>query len=168
MRLRSLVLGPVAALLAIHGAAAQQVVAPPAVGGSAAAFEQALGAANDGSIGPQLHYLRCAGTDVDQFVVMAPNDQVWTIERHYCQLSQASPDQRITEATQYLPADAAPGMPVTTDEGDPGQTFVSQTIADALPAALFHDCAGQAVPLGTLVVVADNDGGWFVGPGTCA
>ena len=145
-----------------------QVVNPPAVGGSASAFEQVLGAANDATIGPQLHYLRCAGTDVDQFVVMAPYDQVWTIERHYCQSTPMSADQRITEATQFLPADATPGQPLTTDEGDPAQTYVSQTIANALPAGLFHDCAGQSVPVGTVVVVADNDGGWFIGPGTCA
>jgi hypothetical protein len=162
-----LVLGAAIALLAT-GRVAAQVVNAPAIGGSAAAFEQMLGAANDGTIGPQLHYLRCAGTDVDQFVVMAPNDQVWTIEREYCQPGQMTPDQRFAEAASLLPPDSIAGEALTTDEGDPALTYVSQTLGSALPAALFHDCAGQAVPAGTVVIVADADGGWFMGPGTCA
>lgn len=147
---------------------AAQVANPPTIGGSASAFEQVLGAANDGTIGPQLHYVRCAGTDVDQFVLMAPNDQVWTIERHYCQAGQMAVDQRFAEAAGLLPPDAVAGDALTTDEGDPALTYVSQTIGSALPAGLFHDCAGQAVPLGTVVIVADAAGGWFMGPGTCA
>jgi len=154
--------------VAVAGALWAQVLAPPAIGGSASGFEPMLGAPNDGSLGQQLHYLRCAGTDIDQFVVTAPNDQVWTIEREYCQLGGPPADQRFTEAAQFLPPDAVAGDPLTTDEGAPAQTFVSQTVADALPSALFHDCAGRAVAPGTVIVVADVDGGWFVGPGSCA
>ncbi len=146
---------------------AAQVLTSPSIGGSASAFEQLLGAANDASIGPQLHYLRCAGTDIDQFVVMAPDDQVWTIERRYCPTRPMPRDQRFAEAASLLPADAVPGDPVLAQDGDPAQTYVSQTVAGALPAGLFHDCAGQAVPVGTIVIVADAEGGWFMGPGTC-
>jgi hypothetical protein len=149
------------------GSASAQVLTPPAVGGSASAFEPILGSANDATVGAQFHYLRCAGTDVDQFVVLAPNDHVWTIERHYCEFAALPADQRFAEAAQFLPPDATPGDMVTSVEG-PGQTYVSQSVADALPAALFHDCLGQPVPVGTVVVVADDDGGWFMGPGTCA
>ena len=72
--------------LALGMAAAQtqgnaQVLPPPAIGTSPAAFEQVFGGPNDASIGAILHYQRCAGTEVDQLVVLAPNDQVWTIQR---------------------------------------------------------------------------------------
>jgi hypothetical protein len=154
--------------LVIAGAVWAQVLTPPSVSGSPSAFDAALGAPNDATLGSQFHYLRCAGTDIDQFVVLAPNDQVWTIQREYCQLGGPPADQRFAEAAQYLPADAVLGDGVTTDEGLPAQTYVSQTVANVLPSVLFHDCAGQAVAPGTVIVVADEDGGWFVGPGTCA
>ena len=73
------ILGLLAAV-AMGEVSAQDATAP-ALGGSAAAFEALLGGANDASVGAQLHFVRCAGTDVDQYVVLAPNDQVWTI-RH--------------------------------------------------------------------------------------
>src|SRR5207302_7697820 len=104
-----------AALAGIVGA---QVITPPAIGGSPAAFEQVIGAPNDASVGPQFHYLRCAGTDIDQFVVLAPNDQVWTIERQYCASTLRSPDERFVEAVRLLPADAVPGDAITTRDGD--------------------------------------------------
>jgi hypothetical protein len=82
---RLLQLALVATLLAgSAGPVTAQVLPGPAIGGSVAAFEQVLGGPNDASIGAQLHYQRCAGTDVDQFVVLAPNDQVWTIQRAWC------------------------------------------------------------------------------------
>ena len=152
----------------VVGVLAAQVLTPPVIGGSPSAFEQVLGAANDASVGPQLHYLRCAGTDIDQYVLMAPSDQVWTISREYCVGTSFSAADRFAEAAQFLPADALAGDQLTTQDGDPGQTYVSQTVANALPAALFHDCAGQSVTPGTVVIVADSDGGWFLGPGTCA
>ena len=83
-----------------------QVLPGPAIGGSAAAFEQVLGGPNDASIGAQLHYQRCAGTDVDQFVVLAPNDQVWTIQRAWCDLASVPADQRFADAARFLPPDA--------------------------------------------------------------
>src|SRR4029079_3875602 len=98
-----------------------------------------VGAPNDGTLGAQLHYLRCAGTDIDQFVVTAPNDQVGTIQREYCQRGGPPADQRFAEAAQFLPPDAVVSDPLTTEEGAPAQTYVSQTVADALPTALFHD-----------------------------
>src|SRR5437868_14009251 len=130
---------------------AAQVLTAPAIGSTPASFEQIFGAANNGSVGPQLHYLRCAGTDVDQYVLMAPNDQVWTIERYECQGVSRSAEERIAEAAQFLPPDAMAGDPVTSQDGEPGQTYVSPTIGSALPAQLFHDCAGQPVPRGTIV-----------------
>ena len=144
-----------------------QLVQTPALGGPVAAFEQVLGGPNDASIGALLHFQRCAGTQVDQFVLMAPNDQVWTIQRSSCELSVVPADQRLAEAAQYLPADAVAGDPFTTDLGEPGQTYVSASLAASLPAGLFHDCAGSAVGPGTLFVVADSFGGWYMGPGTC-
>jgi hypothetical protein len=140
----------------------------PALGGTRAAFEHVLGGPNDGSIGAQLHFLRCAGTDIDQFVLLAPNDQVWTIQREACALATPASQQRFAEAAQYLPPDAVAGEPFTTDRGESAMTYVSPTLASALPAGLFHDCTGNAVPLGTLFVVADSYGGWFMAPGTCA
>ena len=56
-----------------------QVMPSPTLGAPVAAFEQVLGGPNDASIGALLHFQRCAGTQVDQFVLMAPTDQVWTI-----------------------------------------------------------------------------------------
>jgi hypothetical protein len=144
-----------------------QVLPPPSLGGSASAFENVLGGPNDASIGPLLHFQRCAGTDVDQFVLMAPNDQVWTIQRAWCELRTRSAEDRFADASQYVPDDAVPGDPITSGLGEPGQTYVSATLAAALPAGLFHDCSGNAVPLGTLFVVADSFGGWYMGPGTC-
>lgn len=144
-----------------------QVAQAPTLGAPVAAFEQVLGGPNDASIGALLHYQRCAGTQVDQFVLMAPNDQVWTIQRASCELSTAPADQRLAEAAQYLPADAVAGEPFTTDLGEPAQTYTSASLAASLPAGLFHDCVGSAVPLGTLFVVADSFGGWYMGPGTC-
>jgi hypothetical protein len=154
--------------VAVAGALWAQVLSPPAMGGAPSAFDATLGAPNDGTLGSQFHYLRCAGTDIDQFVVLAPNDQVWTIQREYCQLAGPPAEQRLAEAAQYLPADAVLGDGLTTGEGAPAQTYVSQTVASALPSVLFHDCAGEPVTPGTVIVVADVDGGWFVGPGTCA
>jgi hypothetical protein len=144
-----------------------QLVQAPALGGPVAAFEQVLGGPNDASVGALLHYQRCAGTDLDQFVLMAPGDQVWTIQRTFCDLGLRAADDRFADAAQYLPADVSAGTPFTTDLGEPGQTFTSAALAVELPAGLFHDCSGNAVPVGTLFVVADTLGGWYMGPGTC-
>jgi hypothetical protein len=150
------------------GVVSAQDATAPALGGTSAAFESVLGGANDASVGAQLHFLRCAGTDIDQFVVFAPNGQVWTIQRESCALATPASQQRFLEAAQYLPADAVAGEPFTTDRGESAMTYVSLTLASALPAGVFHDCTGNAVPLGTLFVVADSYGGWFMAPGTCA
>ena len=126
-----------------------------------------LGGPNDASIGPLLHYQRCAGTDVDQFVVLAPNDQVWTIQRAWCQPAARTAEERLADAAQFLPFDAVPGEAFTSEEGEQGQIYQSDALASALPAGLFHDCTGNSVPPGTLFVVADSYGGWFMGPGSC-
>ena len=149
------------------GAASGQVLPPPSLGGPVAAFEQVLGGPNDATIGALLHYQRCAGTTVDQFVLLAPNDQVWTIQRVWCAPTSVAPDERLADAAQFLPTDAVPADASTTELGEPVQTYVSSTLAATLPPSLFHDCAGQAVPPGTLFVVADTFGGWYMGPGTC-
>src|SRR5229473_7400415 len=159
-------------VLAIVTATAQtqvtaQVMPPPAIGGSPAAFEQVFGGANDASIGAILHFQRCAGTDVDQFVLLAPNDQVWTIQREWCQLGALPADQRLADAAQFLPPDAIAGAPFTTDVGESAQSYQSAALAAALPAGLFHDCVGNPVTPGTLFVMADAYGGWFMGPGSC-
>jgi hypothetical protein len=130
-------------------------------------LEQVLGGSNDASIGAQLHYQRCAGTDIDQFVVLAPGDQVWTIQHDSCELSTPTPDERFAAAAQFAPADAEVGTSFTTDLGDAAMTYQSPSLASALPAALFHDCSGNNVPPGTFYVVADSQGGWFMAPGTC-
>src|ERR1700730_6848889 len=88
------------------GDASAQDATPPALGGPAAAFEAVLGGPNDASIGAQLHFQRCAGTDIDQFVLLAPSDQVWTIQRESCALATPASQQRFAEAAQYLPPDA--------------------------------------------------------------
>src|SRR5689334_11364699 len=136
------------AFVVLAGVLIAQVLIAPVLGGAPASFEQLLGAANDASVGPQLHYLRCAGTDVDQFVLMAPSDVIWTIDRYYCDAGSRTPEERIQEATQFLPPDATPGDAITSEAGEAGQTYVSPTIGSALPAQLFHDCAGQPVALG--------------------
>ena len=145
----------------------QSLGAPPSIGGTASAFENILGGPNDASVGAYLHYQRCAGTDVDQFVLMAPNDQVWTIQRAWCDLIPRAVDDRFADASQYVPPDSLPGAPFTDQDGEPGQTYVSATLGSELPVSLFHDCTASAVPPGTLFVVADNFGGWYMGPGTC-
>jgi hypothetical protein len=155
-------------LAAYAGAAMAQVLPGPAIGESPAAFEQVLGGPNDASIGAQLHYQRCAGTDVDQFVLLAPNDQVWTIQRAWCDLASVPADQRFADAARFLPADAQAGPPFTTEQGESALTYQSASLGATLPAALFHDCAGNAVPPGTLSIIADSEGGWFMGPGSCA
>jgi len=137
-------------------------------GGSAAAFEALLGGANDASVGAQLHFVRCAGTDIDQYVLLAPNNQVWTIQREACALATPASQERFAEAMQFLPPDAVAGEPFTTERGESAMTYLSPSLASVLPAGLFHDCTGNAVPLGTLFVVADSYGGWFMAPGTCA
>jgi hypothetical protein len=144
-----------------------QALPGPALGGSPAAFEQVWGGANDASIGTQFHYLRCAGTDIDQFVVLAPNDQVWTIQRAGCALGSPSAEDRFAEAAQFLPPDAVPGDSFTSELGEPAVSWVSAALGAELPAALFHDCTGQTIAPGTLFIVADSAGGWFMGPGTC-
>src|ERR1051325_4542855 len=141
------------------------MVSAPSLGGPVIAFEQILGGANDASVGPLLHYQRCAGTQIDQFVMLAPGDQVWSIERLYCELSTRSADERFADAAQYLPADAIPASGFTTDLGESAQTFTSEQLAGALPSGLFHDCSGNTVAPGTLFVVADVDGGWYMGAG---
>jgi len=164
--------GAVVLIVAVLMATAQtqvtaQVLPPPAIGGSPAAFEQVFGGANDASIGAILHFQRCAGTDVDQFVLLAPNDQVWTIQREWCQFGALAADQRLADAAQFLPPDAVAGAPFTSDVGESAQSYQSATLAAALPAGLFHDCLGNPVTPGTLFVVADAYGGWFMGPGSC-
>jgi hypothetical protein len=158
----------VATLLAYHARpVTAQVLPGPAIGGSVAAFEQVLGGPNSASIGAQLHYQRCAGADIDQFVVLAPNDQIWTIQREWCDLANMPADQRFADAARFLPADAQPGAPFITAQGESALTYQSPSLGEALPAGLFHDCSGNAVQPGTLLVVADSVGGWFMGPGTC-
>ena len=93
----------------VRGASDRAGVAGAGDWGSTAAFEQVLGGPNDASLGAQLHYQRCAGTDVDQFVVLAPNDQVWTIQRAWCDLASVPADQRFADAARFLPPDAEPG-----------------------------------------------------------
>ena len=166
MRVRLAVLAAV--LVANTVPVMAQVLPGPAIGGSVATFEQVLGGPNDASIGAQLHYQRCAGTDVDQFVVLAPNDQVWTIQRAWCDLASVPADQRFADAARFLPPDAQAGPPFTTEQGESALTYQSASLGSALPAALFHDCTGNAVPPGTLSIIADSYGGWFMGPGTCA
>ena len=144
-----------------------QVLQGPSIGGSVLSFEQVFGAANDASIGALIHLGRCAGSDVDQFVLMAPGDQVWTVQRAWCDLAIHSVDERFADAARFVPPDALPGDPFTTDRGEPAQTYLSESLGGTLPAGLFHDCAGNSVPPGTLFVVADADGGWYMGPGTC-
>jgi hypothetical protein len=156
-----------AAALVPNAVSAQVVLPTPALGAPPQAFESVFGAANDASIGALLHFQRCAGTDIDQLVLLAPNDQVWTIQRAWCQPAARPPEERFADAAQFLPADAVAGESFTTDEGESAQTFHSDSVASALPPGLFHDCSGNTVPPGTLVVVADSFGGWFMGPGTC-
>ncbi len=158
----------VSAVMALGGSPVSgQVLPAPSLGGPVAAFEQVLGGPNDATIGPLLHYQRCVGTSMDQFVLLAPNDQVWTIQRVWCAPTTLPPDQRLVDAAQFLPTDAVAGDPFTTDMGELAQTYVSSTLASMLPPSLFHDCSGQAVPPGTLFIVADTFGGWYMGPGTC-
>jgi hypothetical protein len=166
MRYWSVGLGVLLMALATGGVSAQ-VLSAPALGGPEAAFEQVLGGPNDASIGVQYHFQRCAGTDTDQFIILAPNDQVWSIERAACGLSLPLVEQRFADAAQYLPSDAVAGQPFTTESGESAMSYVSSNLADALPAALFHDCAGKAVTPGTLFVVADSYGGWFMAAGAC-
>ena len=163
---RVAVVGVLAWLVAATSVGAQ-VFDAPAIGGPAAAFSQVLGGANEASIGAQLHFQRCAGTDIDQYVILAPNDQVWSIQRQSCFLAVAGPEQRFAEAARFLPSDAVPGEPFTTEFGESALSYQSATLGSTLPAGLFHDCTGIAVPLGTVFVVADAYGGWFMGPGTC-
>ncbi len=144
-----------------------QIVVQPTLGADTSAFEALLGGPNDASVGPILHLSRCAGTDVDQFVLMAPNEQVWSIQRAFCELRTRSAEERFADAQQFLPSDALPGGEFTTDLAEPARTFQSVSLAQALPVGLFHDCTGNAVPPGTLFVVADSFGGWYMGPGTC-
>jgi hypothetical protein len=161
-------IGVVAFLLLLSATpVSAQVLSPPALGGSASAFEQILGGANSASLGAQLHFQRCAGTEIDQFVVLAPNDQVWTIQRDSCQFGGRSAEERFAEAAQFLPADAVAVEAFTTEEGEVGWTYLSPSLGTILPTSLFHDCAGNAVAFGTLFVVADSYGGWFMGPGAC-
>src|ERR1700730_15278537 len=96
-------------LMATAAVLALQLLPGPAIGGSVAAFAQVLGGPNGGSVGAQLHYLRCAGTDTDQFVVLAPNDQVWTIQRQWCDLATVSADPRFADATRLRQAQADAG-----------------------------------------------------------
>ena len=165
--MRRHLLGVACALAAAATSANAQVLPAPALGGPVAAFEQVLGGPNDATIGPLLHYQRCAGTSTDQFVLLAPNDQVWTIQRAWCGVTTLAPAERLADAAQFLPPDAVPGAPFTTDLGEPGQTYVSPSLGASLAPSLFHDCAGQTVPPGTLFIVADTFGGWYMGPGTC-
>jgi|SRR5579859_2187845 len=162
---RAVVLATLMAM--VPGWANAQVLPPPAIGGSPSAFEPIFGGPNDASIGAILHYQRCAGTDIDQVVLLAPNDQVWTIQRQWCPAATLSADQRLADAAQFLPPDAVLGAPFTTDLGESALAYQSPILAATLPAGLFHDCSGNAVPAGTVFVVADAYGGWFMGPGTC-
>src|SRR5437660_7863789 len=67
------------------------------------------------------------GTDVDQFVLLAPNDQVWTIQRERCQFGALPADQRLADAAQFLPPDAVAGAPFTSDVGESAQSYQSAT-----------------------------------------
>jgi hypothetical protein len=164
---RALILAAALALVGRASVASGQVLPAPGLGGPLSAFEQILGGPNDASIGALRHYQRCAGTQMDQFVLLAPNDQVWTIQRTWCSLTTIPADQRLADAAQFLPPDAVAGEPFTTALGESALTYASPGLAATLPPSLFHDCTGQAVPPGTLFVVADTFGGWYMGPGTC-
>jgi hypothetical protein len=166
MRTWSVALVVLVMALGTSGASAQ-ILSPPSLGGPEAAFEQILGGPNDASVGVQYHFQRCAGTHTDQFILLAHNDQVWSIERAACGLSLPLAEQRFADAAQFLPSDAVAGQPFTTERGESAMAYVSSNLANALPAALFHDCEGKAVTPGTLFVVADSYGGWFMAAGAC-
>src|SRR5439155_18667422 len=121
------ILGLLAAL-AMGEVSAQDATAP-ALGRSAAAFEALLGGANDASVGAQLHFVRCAGTDIDQYVLLAPNNQVWTIQREACALATPASQERFAEAMQFLPPDAVAGEPFTTERGESAMTYLSPSLA---------------------------------------
>src|SRR5438067_518060 len=99
-----------------------QIFSPPSLGSPVINFEQVLGGPNDASVGPIMHFARCAGTNVDQFVLFAPGDQVWSIQREWCELATRGADERFADAAQYLPADAVPGSPFSTDLGESALT----------------------------------------------
>lgn len=160
-------IGVLAGLALTAASANAQVLPSVSIGGSSTTFEQVLGGPNDASIGPQLHFQRCADSDLDQFVVLAPGDQVWTIQRVWCELASRSAEERFADARRFLPPDAVPADSFSTDLGEPAQSYQSPALAAALPLALFHDCSGNAVPAGTLFIVADGLGGWYMGPGSC-
>ena len=118
------------------GAASGQVLPPPSLGGPVAAFEQVLGGPNDATIGALLHYQRCAGTTVDQFVLLAPNDQVWTIQRVWCAPTSVAPDERLADAAQFLPADAVPADASTTELQAPGTRAPSSSMTSCCRAKM--------------------------------
>jgi hypothetical protein len=169
MRCWTVVLGLLGGILSVAPVSAQSTGAPstPALGGTPEAFETVLGGPSAASVGSILYFEQCAGTDLDQFVLMTSNDQVWTIERSYCDVTTHSADERFADAAHYLPPDAVASIPFTDDLGEQARTFVSATLGQNLPAALFHDCSGSSVAAGTLFIVADSTGGWYMGPGSC-
>jgi hypothetical protein len=155
-------------LLAMSAASASAQAMPgPVLGGPVAPFTQVLGGPNEASIGALLHFKRCAGTQIDEYVLLAPNDRVWTIQRAWCERTNVPTDQRFADAVQFLPADAVAGTAFITNQGEAAVTYTSASLASELPAGLFHDCTGNSVPAGTLFIVADSFGGWYMGPGTC-
>src|SRR5712691_121023 len=99
------------------------------------------------------HFIRCAGNDRDELIVVLEADSTAFITRQICgALPSAQALQ--AEARHFFPTDSSPGgAPFTTAFGQSATRYVSRTLAEALPSSWFRDCNARAVAPGTFSVV---------------
>jgi hypothetical protein len=113
------------------------------------------------------HYRRCPGKNLDEFIVMFAYGRAVNIDHQSCG-PIPSAKERAREAGHFAPDDTSKGQPFTSQRGEQGAVFVSQTLAEKLTADWFNGCTeeGAAPAPGTFTFVA-TESGWSLGTGTC-
>jgi hypothetical protein len=145
---------------------AQDVPDPPALGDAVDTWIQALGPPNDHSTETNLHFQRCPGSSIDQFVVDSDDGHVWAVRREPCRRQSETPALAHADAERFLPGDTTGGEAFSTPAGNPAWQYMSPSFGDVLSPDQFDDCDGNPVQPGTFSITTSS-GGWLLLPGTC-
>lgn len=148
-------------------AAPSDTTTRPTLGAPAVAFVARLGQPNDHSDAMTLHWQRCAGNNVDGFIITFIEGHAYLITRQNCLPAAPAEKELVVEATTFMPTDGKTVNGFVTQNSEKAVEEISASLAGQLPAVSFHDCNGDPVKPGTFSLVVTADGGWVLALGTC-
>ncbi len=152
--------------------ASSPALASPVLGGSPDAFATLFGPPNNHSGPPgslqTLHYKRCAGSNVDEFIVLFEKGSAILITHQFC-TGAPSAAVREADAQKYFPSGATASGPPLPDpiSGGTVRRYVSTSLAGTFPASKFQDCDGNDLPPGTFTLGLGLGPDWDLGVGGC-